>query len=120
MLGVIKFHTVFAALVIPIVVAVRASPARAQVYLPPQGESTASVLFQDMGVTYHFLPTTPIDRGHIRAEDTSCGCDLWVDRQNRGQLRLAMDRIQVHWTQPAPAPGHVWIDPRAVWSESPR
>ena len=65
-MGVIKFHTLFAVLVIPITVAVRASPARAQAYLPPQGEGTVSVLFQDMGVTYHFLPTTPIDQalGH--------------------------------------------------------
>ena len=68
MLGVIKFHTVFAALVIPIVTAVWPSPARAQAYLPPQGEGTVSVLFQDMGVTYHYFTTTPLDRGHIRAQ----------------------------------------------------
>jgi hypothetical protein len=68
MLAIVRFRTVFAALIIPIAIAAWTSPARAQAYLPPQGEGTVSLLYQDMAVTYHYLPTTPVDRGHIRGQ----------------------------------------------------
>jgi hypothetical protein len=68
MSDVVRLRTVLVALVISSVVAVWASPARAQAYLPPRGEGTVAVIYQDMAVTYHYLPTTPIDRGHIRAK----------------------------------------------------
>ena len=53
------------------------------------------MLFQDMGVTYHFLTTTPSIEVTL-GQDTSSGRDLWIDRQRRGELRLTMDRIEVH------------------------
>ena len=39
--------------------------ARAQAWLPAQGEGTVSLVFQDAYYQYHYLPTTPVDRGHI-------------------------------------------------------
>src|SRR5438128_999509 len=68
MSGIVGFRTVFAALLVPVVIAAWASGACAQAYLPPKGEGTVSLAFQAMGVTYHYLPTTPVDRGHIRGE----------------------------------------------------
>ena len=45
-----------------------APPARAQAYLPAQDEGTVSVVFQDLSMKYHFLPTAQYDRGQIRGE----------------------------------------------------
>src|SRR4029077_20651482 len=42
--------------------------ADAQAFLPPQGEGTVSMMFQDAAVRYHFLPTSAFDRVHIRSE----------------------------------------------------
>jgi len=45
-----------------------AGSADAQAWLPPQGDGTVSVVFQDVLMNYHFLPTTPVDRGQIRSD----------------------------------------------------
>ena len=45
-----------------------ASPARAQAWLPAQGEGTVSVVFSDLFMKYHYGPDTPYDRGQIQAE----------------------------------------------------
>jgi hypothetical protein len=66
--SIVRFRTILPAIVVPMAMAVHASPVRAQAYLPPKGEGSVSVMFQDMGVTYHFLPAIPVDRGHIRGE----------------------------------------------------
>jgi hypothetical protein len=65
--GIMTFCSVVAALV-PLIMAVSASSARAQAWLPAQGEGTVSVLFSDVFAKYHYLPTTPQDFGHIRTE----------------------------------------------------
>jgi hypothetical protein len=57
-----------AAALVPLIMTVSAPPARAQAWLPPQGEGTVSVLFSDVFAKYHYLPTTPLDFGHIRTE----------------------------------------------------
>jgi hypothetical protein len=46
-----------------------AAAARAQAFVPAQGEGTVSVLFQDALVKYHFLPTTAVDRGHVHSDN---------------------------------------------------
>jgi len=48
--------------------ALTSASARAQAWLPAQGEGTVSVLFQDALAKYHFLPTTAVDRGHIQSD----------------------------------------------------
>lgn len=68
MSSIVRLRTVLAANVLAMVMAVCASPAWAQAYLPAKGEGSVSVMFQDMSVTYHFFPTTPVDRGHVRGE----------------------------------------------------
>jgi hypothetical protein len=64
----VKVHSALTTVVVATIVAACASPARAQAYLPAKGEGSVSFVFQDMGVTYHFLPTTSVDRGSIRGE----------------------------------------------------
>jgi len=64
----VKVHSALTTVAVATIVAACASSAQAQAYLPPKGEGSVSVLFQDMAVTYHFLPTTQVDRGHIRGE----------------------------------------------------
>jgi hypothetical protein len=38
----------------------------AQAWLPPQGEGSISLLYQDVLIKDHYFTTTPIDRGHIQ------------------------------------------------------
>jgi hypothetical protein len=61
-------RSAFAALAVPITLAVFAAPARAQAWLPAQGEGSVSLLFQDVLAKNHYFGTTPEDLGRIRAE----------------------------------------------------
>jgi hypothetical protein len=45
-----------------------AVPARAQAWLPAQGEGTVSILFSDMASNTHYFGTEPVDAGRIRSE----------------------------------------------------
>jgi len=56
------------AVLVALAMAVSPSSARAQAFLPPQGEGSVSLLFSDLFAKYHYLPTTPQDVGHIRTE----------------------------------------------------
>ncbi len=56
------------AVLVPLAAAMSTSSARAQAWVPPQGEGTVSVLFSDVLAKYHYLPTTRQDFGQIRAE----------------------------------------------------
>src|SRR6266851_2675970 len=102
MSGTIRFRTAFAALVVPVVIAVWASPARAQAYLPPKGEGTVSVVFQQMGVTYHYAPTTPVDRGHIRGETLLV--DVTYGLTDKVAVSFALPWIASKYTGPYPHP----------------
>ena len=57
-----------ATLAVPLAVALSAAPARAQAWLPPQGEGTVSILFSDVLVKNHYFGTEPFDGGRIRSE----------------------------------------------------
>lgn len=65
---VMKLRTGLATIVAPMLMAASASPARAQAWLPPQGEGAVSVMFQDGFFKYHALPTVRVDAGHIRSK----------------------------------------------------
>jgi hypothetical protein len=56
-----------AALCVSVVLAVSASPASAQAYVPEQGEGSVSLLYVDTFVKTHYLTTTPYDMGQIRS-----------------------------------------------------
>jgi hypothetical protein len=56
-----------AALVAVAALTASATPARAQAYVPEQGEGTVSILYQNTLVTTHYLTTTPYDLGEIRS-----------------------------------------------------
>lgn len=57
-----------AALAASIALMMTAVPARAQAWLPPQGEGTVSILFSDTLSTTHYFGTQPVDAGRIRSE----------------------------------------------------
>src|SRR4029077_15743717 len=59
------FQTVFAAVVVSMLVTVVAAPARAQAWLPAKGEGSVSILYQDVFVKDHMQATTPVDSGQI-------------------------------------------------------
>lgn len=64
----VQFRVALAAVVVPMMLTVCASSARAQAFVPAQGEGAVSILFQDMYDKYHYLPTTAVDRGQINSE----------------------------------------------------
>ncbi|PWT82289.1 MAG: hypothetical protein C5B57_08930 [Blastocatellia bacterium] len=64
----IKCRSALTVVTIAVSVTISASPARAQAWLPAQGEGTVSFLFQDTYMKYHYFATTPYDRGHIEGD----------------------------------------------------
>src|SRR5438128_8263475 len=102
MSGIARFRVVLAAIVVQMVMAVWASPARAQAYLPAKGEGSVSVVFQDMSVIYHFLPTTPVDRGHIRGETLLV--DVTYGLTDRVAVSIALPWIAAKYNGPNPHP----------------
>lgn len=61
-------RSALATLAVPIALAMSAAPARAQAWLPPQGEGTVSILFSDVLSNNHFFGRQPADAGRIRSE----------------------------------------------------
>lgn len=61
------FRPRFAWVVAPLLLGVSAVSASAQAWLPPKGEGAVSVLYQNMSVKYHALPTERVDIGKIRS-----------------------------------------------------
>lgn len=53
---------------VPIALALSAAPARAQAWLPPQGEGSVSFLFSDILANNHFFGKQAVDAGRIRSE----------------------------------------------------
>ena len=53
---------------VPIALALFAAPARAQAWLPPQGEGSVSFLFSDILANNHFFGKQAVDAGRIRSE----------------------------------------------------
>ena len=64
----VSFRTLVAVFAAPIIVALAASPARAQAWVPARGEGSVSFLFGDMFTKYHYYTTTPYDRGHVEGD----------------------------------------------------
>jgi hypothetical protein len=59
------FRAALTAVVVAIILAVFAAPARAQAWLPAKGEGSVSLLYQDVFVRDHYSGTTPTDGGQI-------------------------------------------------------
>ena len=62
---IVRYRATLAAVVAPMIVAVCASPAGAQAYVPAKGEGTISFLYQGTFVKDHYFGTTPVDAGSI-------------------------------------------------------
>jgi hypothetical protein len=65
---IVRSRAALAAVIAPMIVAVYASPARAQAYVPAKGEGTVSFLYQGMFVKDHYFGTTPVDGGQITSK----------------------------------------------------
>ena len=61
-------RSALAMLAVQIALVMSAVPARAQAWLPPQGEGSVSILFSDVLVKNHFFGTQQVDAGRIRSE----------------------------------------------------
>jgi hypothetical protein len=65
-----EFRATFAAIVVTMTMAVCTTPARAQAWLPAQGEGSVSILFQDTFVHDHYWGAERVDIGHIWSTTT--------------------------------------------------
>ena len=64
----VKWRTALLVVLVPMMLGLSASPARAQAFLPAKGEGTVSILFQDMFVKDHYTAAVPVDLGPIQSE----------------------------------------------------
>jgi hypothetical protein len=62
------FRSALVTLSVPIALALSTAPARAQAWLPPQGEGSVSFLFSDILANNHFFGTQAVDAGRVRSE----------------------------------------------------
>lgn len=65
---IVRYRAALATIVALMIVAVWASPALAQAYVPAKGEGTVSFLYQGMFVRDHYFGTTPVDAGQITSK----------------------------------------------------
>ena len=68
MSSVTKIRLVLGAVIALVIVAVCASPASAQAYVPAKGEGSVSFLYQDTFVKDHYYGTTPVNSGQITSQ----------------------------------------------------
>jgi hypothetical protein len=62
------FRSALVTFSVPIALALSTAPARAQAWLPPQGEGSVSFLFSDILAKNHFFGTQAVDAGRVRSE----------------------------------------------------
>jgi hypothetical protein len=89
-------RTAFAAFAVPVALVVSAAPARAQAYVPEQGEGTVSVLYQNTFVTKHYLTTTAYDAGQIRSHTMLV--DLTYGLTDKVALSVSIPWVASKWT----------------------
>jgi len=121
--------SVLATLAVPIALALSPVPARAQAWLPPQGEGTVSILFSDVLVNTHFFGTQPVDAGRIRSE--SMLVDVTYGVTDRFAFSVALPLVASQYTgnsnspfaAPHPQPLYPGVNPlddgtyHAVWQD---
>ena len=122
-------RSVLATLAVPIALALSPVPARAQAWLPPQGEGTVSILFSDVLVNTHFFGTQPVDAGRIRSE--SMLVDVTYGVTDRFAFSVALPLVASQYTgnsnspfaAPHPQPLYPGVNPlddgtyHAVWQD---
>jgi hypothetical protein len=79
-----------------------ASPARAQAYVPAQGEGAVSVMYSDQFFRYHFSPTTATDAGQIYAR--SMLFDVTYGLTDRVAISVGLPLVATRYTGPSPHP----------------
>ena len=98
-----RIHTAFAAVVVAMLVTVAAAPARAQAWLPAQGEGSVSILYQDVFVKDHMQGTTPVDNGQIYSKTMFFDVTYGVTDKLAISFGDPVDRREVQ-TEPKPHP----------------
>src|SRR4051812_1913082 len=87
---------------LPLVLALTSASAAAQAWLPGQGEGTVAITFQDAMVKYHFLLTTPVDRGHVHSE--SLLVDVTYGLTDKVAVTIGIPWIASKYTGATPHP----------------
>jgi hypothetical protein len=120
---------VLATLAIPIALAVTAVPARAQAWVPAQGEGSVSVLFSDVLANTHYFGTQPVDAGRIRSD--SMLVDVTYGVTDRFAFSVALPLVVSEYTGnssspfaiPHPQPLYPGVNPlddgsyHAIWQD---
>src|SRR5690242_911211 len=85
-----------------IVMASGAASARAQAFLPAQGDGTVSLLYQDQLFKYHFVPTTPFDAGPIYSR--SMVMDVTYGVTDKVAVSIALPWVNTRYSGSRPHP----------------
>lgn len=78
------------------------APARAQAFVPAQGEGSASFLFQDQLFRYHFAATRAVDVGPIDARTFLF--DLTYGLTDKVAITIGLPLVATRYTGPSPHP----------------
>lgn len=95
-------RSALATLAVPVALAMSAVPARAQAWLPPQGEGTVSILFSDVLANNHFFGTQPVDAGRVRSE--SMVVDVTYGVTDRLAISAAIPLVASEYTGNSSSP----------------
>jgi hypothetical protein len=79
-----------------------ATAARAQAYVPAQGEGTVSFMYQDQFFKNHYSPTTAVDVGHIWARSTLF--DVTYGLTDKVAVSLSLPIVATRYSGPSPHP----------------
>jgi hypothetical protein len=79
-----------------------ASVAGAQAFVPPKGEGSVSILFQDIAVKDHYYGTTPVDSGRIRTEVALF--DVSYGLTDRVAVSVGLPLVAAKYSSVAPHP----------------
>jgi len=90
------------AIALPLLAAGAAAPARAQAFLPSQGEGAVSFIFQDQSFIYHAFPAERVDSGHIRSE--SVFVDVTYGVTDKLALSVGVPWVASKYTGTSPHP----------------
>jgi hypothetical protein len=84
------------------ILSIFAPSARAQAYVPAQGEGAVSVMYSDQFFRYHFSPTTAVDAGQIYAR--SMLFDVTYGLTDKVAITVGLPLVATRYSGPSPHP----------------
>ena len=91
-----------------------AAPAFSQIFLPPKGEGSVSIVVQQGSIIYHLIPDQEFDRGSIRWNTVYVDFTYGLSKKVALNLALPYSAVEIQWLGPALSgrPGKVSADGR--------